>query len=111
MSLANISYNSKVNPLDGVRVIIHNQTLDSYSIKYETLNSFTKNPVINENMISFTVYYENLDYTVIDQVAQMKVFDLITNIGGNIGLFIGISFLSFAEFIELLVEIIYILFF
>jgi hypothetical protein len=36
----------------------------------------------------------------------MDIFDLISNIGGNLGLFIGISFLSFAELIELFVEII-----
>ena len=37
-------------------------------------------------------------------------FNQISNIGGNLGLFVGISFLSFAEIIELLLETIYILF-
>jgi hypothetical protein len=84
------------------------------SIKYETLHSITKfstqyelfKMLQIENFVYFTVYYESLQYTVIDQIAQMNVFDLISNIGGNLGLFIGISFLSFAELIELLVEII-----
>jgi hypothetical protein len=39
----------------------------------------------------------------------MNIFDLIASIGGNLGLFIGISFLSFAEIIEILGEIIIIL--
>jgi len=34
---------------------------------------------------------------------------LIARIGGNFGLFIGISFLSFAEIIEIIAEIIIIL--
>jgi len=84
------------------------------SVNYETLNSFTKfiqqTEKTDKNVIYFTVYYENLDYTVIDQVAKMTELDLISNIGGNLGLFIGISFLSFAELIELLIEIIYILY-
>jgi hypothetical protein len=87
------------------------------SIQYDKTHSFTKISTHNEafknfqidNYIFFSVYYENLQYTVIDQIAQMNVFDLISNIGGNLGLFIGISFLSFAELIELLVEIIYII--
>jgi hypothetical protein len=87
------------------------------SIKYETLHSITKfstqyelfKMLQIENFVYFTVYYESLQYKVIDQIAQMNVFDLISNIGGNLGLFIGISFLSFAELIELLVEIIYII--
>jgi len=31
-----------------------------------------------------------------------NLFDFISNLGGNFGLFIGISFLSFAEFIEII---------
>ena len=60
-------------------------------------------------MISFSIYYESLEYTLINQKSKMDVFDLISNIGGNLGLFIGISFLSLAEFIELFIEIIYII--
>jgi len=79
------------------------------SIQYDISHSFTKFSAQNEtseNFVFFTVYYESLQYTVIDQIAQMNEFDLISNIGGNLGLFIGISFLSFAELIELFVEII-----
>jgi len=36
----------------------------------------------------------------------MNELDLISNIGGNMGLFIGVSFLSFAELIELFIEIV-----
>ena len=39
----------------------------------------------------------------------MNALDLISNIGGNLGLFIGVSFLSFAEIIELFIEILFIL--
>jgi hypothetical protein len=84
------------------------------SIQYDISHSFTKLSTQNkvfknlqiENFVSFAVFYESLQYTIIDQMAQMNEFDLISNIGGNLGLFIGISFLSFAELIELFVEII-----
>ena len=80
--------------------------LECDSITYET--SLYSNKLDLENVISFSIYYESLEYTLIDQKSKMNVFDLISNIGGNLGLFIGISFLSLAEFIELLIEIIYI---
>jgi hypothetical protein len=79
------------------------------SIQYDISHSFTKYLTQNEtfeNFVSFAAYYESLQYTVIDQKEKMNEFDLISNIGGNLGLFIGISFLSFAELIELFVEII-----
>jgi hypothetical protein len=82
------------------------------SIQYDISHSFTKySEVITKNVqiedyVFFTVFYESLQYTVIDQIEKMDIFDLISNIGGNLGLFIGISFLSFAELIELFIEII-----
>ena len=115
-----IDFNHLSNIQDGVRVIIHNQTSDPEYYLGDSNNGFNLAPgLIYEisvkriftyklgqpynnclkDVIYFTEYYENLDYPVIDQVAKMTELDLISNIGGNLGLFIGISFLSFAELI------------
>jgi len=94
--------------------------LECDTIKYETSISFTKFSEkeflalyeINgsvDNLVSIEIYYDNLEYTSISQLPKMNTFDLIASIGGNLGLFIGISFLSFAEIIEILGEIIIIL--
>jgi hypothetical protein len=79
-------------------------------IKYETSHTFTKSSSNINNLVAFNIFYPSLDYTVIDQIPKMDLFDFISNLGGNFGLFIGISFLSFAEFIELFIEIILIFF-
>jgi hypothetical protein len=95
--------------------------LECDSIKYDTSISFTKfseneffalfevNGSV-DNLISIDIYYENLEYTSINQLPKMDIFDLISNIGSNLSLFIGISFLSFAEIIEIIGEILIILF-
>ena len=62
-----------------------------------------------ENLVYFNAFYADLEYTYINQLPKMDFFDLISNIGGNLGLFIGISFLSFAEIIEFIIEAVYIL--
>jgi len=95
--------------------------LECDSIKYDTSISFTKfskNEFISlfkingtiETLISIDIYYENLEYTSISQLPKMNVIDLISNIGSNLSLFIGISFISFAEIIEILGEILMIFF-
>ena len=58
------------------------------------------------NEIKILVYYESLKYTLISQQPKTQLLNLIPNIGGALGLFIGISFLSFIEIIELFIEII-----
>ena len=94
--------------------------LECDSIKYDTSISFTKfsdneylalydiNGTI-DNLISIDIYYENLEYTSINQLPKMDIIDLISNIGSTLSLFIGISFLSFAEIIEVIGEIVIIL--
>ena len=48
------------------------------------------------------MYYNDLKYTKITELQKTKIVDLIANAGGILGLFIGISFLSFIEILEFL---------
>jgi hypothetical protein len=94
--------------------------LECDSIKYDASISFTKfsNEEFealfrvngSQSVTSIDIYYENLEYTSISQLPKMNVIDLISNIGSNLSLFIGISFISFAEIIEILGEILMIFF-
>ena len=65
---------------------------------------------LKKSVLAVNVYYEELIYTKFTQLPQMSVLDLISNIGGILGLFIGISFLSFAEIISVFIEIAIVLF-
>ena len=49
-------------------------------------------------------------YTVIRQDPKLQPVDLISNIGGLLGLFLGMSFLSFLELVEIVNEIIFIIY-
>ena len=83
--------------------------LECDSVTYELSLSSMKFSDGNENITGFNAYYADSTYTTITELAKQEFLDLISNIGGNLGLFIGISFLSFAEIFELLFEIVFIL--
>ncbi len=55
-------------------------------------------------------YYEDSKYTLISQQPKIELFGLISNLGGILGLFIGFSFISCLELIEILAELIYVYF-
>ena len=61
--------------------------------------------------MSILIYYKELEYIFISQEAKTETFSFVSNIGGIFGLFLGISFLSFVEILEVLIEIFYILLF
>jgi hypothetical protein len=60
---------------------------------------------LRESMVQFSVYYTDFEYTKIGQIPKQQFTDIVSNLGGLLGLFIGMSFLSFGELIEVLVEV------
>ena len=84
---------------------------ECYSINYKTklnsfliddqfiqINNYSRN--ISNNLVNLAIYYPNKQYALISQTAQMQVFDLVSNVGGIISLFIGFSFLTLVEFLN-----------
>jgi hypothetical protein len=111
--------------------------LECYSISYELTSSFSSYPTRNyakksllnntiitskfqnetltydllkESVLSLNIYYDKLTYTGIKKDTKTELIDLISNIGGLLGLFLGISFLSFVEIIEIIIETLVIMF-
>jgi len=79
--------------------------LECDSFTYETLLYVE---LRNEQVFRFIIYFEDFKYTLINQQPKIELFDLISNLGGILGLFIGFSFISLLEMIETLAELAYI---
>jgi hypothetical protein len=87
---------------------------------------------VKESLLKLNIYYPRLSYTLITEEIKMSTIDLLSSIGGifvfikikmnqflylliflfifyegTMGLFLGISFLSFVEFIEAFIELMY----
>jgi hypothetical protein len=78
--------------------------LECDSISYSvTFNSATDS-FQPKNLIYLDVFYKSLKYTSITQSPKTEIFDLISNVGGIFGLFIGVSFVSLFEIGELIIE-------
>ena len=63
---------------------------------------------LKNTVVSFRVFYDDLSYTKISQQPQISLNILISNIGGLLGLFLGVSFLTMVEILESFLEIIYV---
>ncbi|XP_071960594.1 acid-sensing ion channel 1A-like [Antedon mediterranea] len=66
---------------------------------------------IYENFAKLNVYYENLQYDSIEQVATYTLLSLVSNVGGHLGLWIGMSALTLMEFLECMYDVLYVLMF
>ena len=70
-----------------------------------SLELYDKFEEVNKHLVVLYVYYDDLEYVVVSQEPKTETFNLISNIGGLFGVFLGISFLSFFEIFEVLFEI------
>ena len=81
-------------------------------INYVFFNKSSLNkPIENyslDEFVYFKVYFNELSYTAVSQIAKTKALEFFSNIGGIIGLFVGVTFLSLIEILEVIVGIIFI---
>jgi hypothetical protein len=72
-----------------------------FSIDEKKLNSDRA----KESVVRVNIFYDSLSYTMSTESPKMDVISLLSNIGGNLGLFLGVSLISVCELIEALIEI------
>jgi hypothetical protein len=75
---------------------------------YSFLPDFQTYENVSKTYYLINVYYEDSKYTLISQQPKIELFGLISNLGGILGLFIGFSFISLLEIIEVLAEFIHV---
>ena len=74
--------------------------MNQYKETFSTLN--VTNETMKDNLIQIKVYFDELKYIMTDQIPKMDTESLISSIGGNLGLFLGLSICSFMELFELI---------
>ena len=58
---------------------------------------------VRSRMLAVNVHYSSLAYQSFTESPKTEVVDLVSSIGGTLGLFLGVSFLSFIEIFDLIV--------
>ena len=61
----------------------------------------------NLNIAKLNIYYNSLSYTEVTESESLSLVSLLSNIGGTIGLFMGISLLTAVELVEICIYYIY----
>ena len=101
-----LSYSSLVNPgLKEYNSLTSNDinyysTLVGTNLTYDTFKSM---------WVNIWIYYPTLQYTEIIVTPQVTAFDLLTQIGGSLGLFVSFSIFILFEIIEIVVLIVHVL--
>ena len=66
--------------------------------------------VVLQSVVKLKIFYDSLSYTISTESPQMDIVSLIANIGGNLGLFMGVCLFSLGEMVVTLIELIFLKF-
>ncbi len=90
-----------------VQPVLGSGNFSSYN-ETESLNEFSEFisfENFSKNFYSVSVFYDDLKYTLISQQPKTEIFGLLSNMGGILGLFLGLSAVSFLELFEIVMEV------
>lgn len=79
-----------------------------YGQQYSQMHNWpiTDNEGIHKRYVRLNVYYETLTSTITEQIPAMNLIELLGNIGGQLGLFLGASLITVLEILCFLVSFI-----
>ena len=84
----------------------YNGELDKYLLRSKGIKQTVN--YTSQAYSKINIFYHEMKYTTTVETASMQIPDLISNFGGTVGLYIGFSFLTLAEVIEIAFNISYI---
>nr|XP_006813343.1 PREDICTED: degenerin mec-10-like [Saccoglossus kowalevskii] len=63
------------------------------------------NNFISENMVKIDIYYNELNYEYIQEQIAYDNGDVVSDLGGQVGLWLGVSVITCCEFIEFMIDV------
>jgi hypothetical protein len=58
-----------------------------------------------KSVVKVNIFYESMSYELSSESPKMDIVSLLASVGGNLGLFLGVSVFSLCEIIEVVIEI------
>ncbi len=68
----------------------------------KSIEDYRSSDELKSSVVYIRVYFDNMSYKIGYQIPKMYLFDLISSIGGTMGLCLGMSFLSIFEIFDLI---------
>ncbi len=77
---------------------------ENFLSKYD--NETLSDESIKNGLVKINIFYDSLSYTQITESAKMNKVSLLASIGGFMGMFLGMSLMTFVEILDIVVRLI-----
>ncbi|RNA06734.1 amiloride-sensitive sodium channel subunit [Brachionus plicatilis] len=99
-----VSYNFKISQSNFPSPFYADLILSQQNYS-ENLRSFTGFEMIKQSVLAVNIYHDDISLTLISEIPAKDFFQLVSDIGGILGICVGMSALSFLEIFDLAFKI------
>ncbi len=99
------SYTFTVSSLDYPTKVFANYIGKKSAIMSRYGNRTPSYDELKGSLVKLNINFQSLQYTLVEESQKTTWLDLVSNVGGTLGLFTGFSFLSLVELLEIIFEI------
>ncbi|CAD5121661.1 DgyrCDS10151 [Dimorphilus gyrociliatus] len=78
-------------------------------VKFKRMNNLEKNQYMSKNAMEFEIFLQSMKYQVIETTPAYTPIDLLSDLGGQIGLWMGLSIITVFEIGEVIMDTIQVL--
>ena len=78
-----------------IKDFLKSKNPNSSNIDYKT---------IQDSNLAVSIYFKDIKYNLVQELLETSKFNLLSQIGGTMGMFLGASILSFFELFEIIIE-------
>ena len=78
---------------------------ENLNLKSDFMKRSLNEETIESSIVSVKIFYDSLTYLETIESPQMSIVSLLASVGGSLSLFLGVSFLSLCEIVEVILEI------
>ena len=89
--------------------MIGDDFVDYIKVNKNLSSDFIKTPInpttAANSVVKVNIFYDSMSYELSTESPKMDIVSVLASIGGNLGLFLGVSVFSLCELIEVAIEI------
>ncbi|RMZ96413.1 DEgenerin Like [Brachionus plicatilis] len=74
---------------------------------YKDKWNFSSSKMIKKSVVAVNIYHDDISLTHVNETPAMNINQLISNIGGILGICVGMSILSVVELLDLLIKVLF----
>ncbi|KAL5017299.1 hypothetical protein ScPMuIL_006888 [Solemya velum] len=93
-------------PTEAYAELLRHTICSSHSAKCKNISKYTDDRGLSSNFLKLAIYFKDLNHETVEEEEEISVSQFLSDVGGALGLWIGLSVLSIFEVFQFFVELI-----